>query len=109
MGKASRNKGAVGEREFVNIMKGELGEGITRNLSQTRDSGHDILGADPFAIEVKRQETLAIPAWWRQTKKNAHEVGQRPALAYRQNGKPWRVMVELTVEEFATIIRENEK
>lgn len=109
MAKFSRDKGKRGEREFAGIMRDWLGGLIRRRLGQERDEGHDLIGCEPFAVEVKRQETLAIPAWWRQAKKSAHEAGMRPALAYRQNGKPWRVMVELTPEEFATIIREATK
>lgn len=109
MGKFSRNKGAVGEREFCNVLREWLGDGVMRRLGQARDEGHDIDGTDPFAVEVKRCETLAIPKWWRQACKSAAATEQRPALAYRQNGKQWRVMVELTPEEFATIVRENAK
>ena len=111
MGKSSRDKGARAEREFANIMRDELGDDVVieRRLEQTRDAGHDLSGLDPFAVEVKRCETLAIPKWWRQTTKQAEAASQRPALAYRQNGKPWRIMVELTPEEFATIIREEMK
>ena len=112
MGKFSRNKGKAGEREFANIMKdwlGGLGRTIARRIEQTRDSGHDLDGLEPFAVEVKRQETLSVPAWWRQAKKSADVAGLRPALAYRRNGEAWRVMVELTPEEFATVIRECEK
>ena len=82
---------------------------MRRRLGQERDEGHDLVGLEPFAVEVKRCETLAIPKWWRQTVKSAVACGQRPALAYRQNGKPWAVLVELTPEEFATIVREASK
>ena len=52
----SRGKGKRGELEFVNYLRDELGEGITRNLDQTRDGGRDILGVPGFCIEVKRCE-----------------------------------------------------
>lgn len=106
MSKFSREKGKRGEREFANIMRDWLGENITRRIEQTRDSGHDLDGLEPFAVEVKRCETLKIPSWWRQATKSAECSGLRPALAYRRNGEPWKVMVELTPEEFATIVRE---
>lgn len=112
MGKASRDKGKRGEREFANVMIDWLGKAagaVARRIEQTRDSGHDLDGLDPFAVEVKRCEALSVPAWWRQAKKSATNAGLRPALAYRRNGEAWRVMVELTPEEFATIIRENAK
>ena len=109
MGKRSRDKGQRGEREFASIMTEWLGGVIRRRLGQERDEGHDLVGLEPFAVEVKRCETLKIPEWWRQAKKSAHAAQLRPALAYRQNGKDWKVMVELSCEEFATICRENAK
>lgn len=112
MGKASRDKGKRGEREFANIMIGWLGAAagaVTRRIEQTRDAGHDLDGLDPFAVEVKRCEALSVGAWWKQAKKSAVGAGLRPALAYRRNGEDWRVMVELTPEEFATVIRETGK
>lgn len=108
----SRNKGKVGEREFANIMRDWLGAPagvIARRIEQSRDSGHDLDGLDPFAVEVKRVEALSVGAWWRQAKKSAVACGLRPALAYRRNGEKWKVMVELTPEEFATVIREHQK
>jgi len=109
MGKASRAKGQRGEREFAAIMADWLGHRVVRRLGQERDEGHDLNGIEGFAVEVKRCEELRINSWWRQTKKSAATIGQRPALAYRRSHEPWRVMVELSAEEFATVIRESMK
>lgn len=109
MGKFSRNKGASAEREIANMLEAELGTGVKRRLGQARDCGHDLEGTDPFAVEVKRCETINMPKWFRQVEKAAAEAGLRPAVAYRRNGEPWRVRVDLTIEEFATVIRESAK
>jgi len=109
VGKFSRNKGATAEREIANLLEGELGTGVKRRLGQARDCGHDLEGTEPFAVEVKRCEKIEMPKWWRQVDKAAAEAGLRPAVAYRTNGEPWRVRVDLSLEEFATIIREATK
>ena len=63
-----------------------------------------------WAIEVKRQERLSRPAWWRQAVAQADRAGVQPMLAYRRNREPWRVWikpgVDITVEAAACCIRE---
>jgi Holliday junction resolvase len=95
MAKMQRSKGARGERELARLLADELGTDITRNLLQTREGGHDLEGL-PFALEVKRQETLNINAWWRQAVAQAEASGLSPALAYRQSRKPWKFIVRLS-------------
>ena len=125
----SRTKGKVGEREAIQIMRDYLGEDyeFTRNLVQTRSGGHDIIGPDnfPFAIEVKRAKTPLINQWWAQAKDQADRAELIPALWYRLDRKPWRVIVplyainrtmtmadgwewtaEITPEAFCMIVRE---
>lgn len=94
--------GKAGERELANLLNKlvsdcavELGVPapkplMSRNLSQTRDGGFDILAFE-FAVEVKRQETLAIDKWWAQTIASAGEK-YIPVLIYRQKHKQWRVV-----------------
>src|SRR5262245_62810646 len=97
MGAMQKNKGAGAEREFAAILQKEVddflpnGHGVLfkRNLEQTREGGFDILGLPWLALEIKRQETLSIGAWWQQCLTQAD--GRVPVLAYRQNNKPWRV------------------
>mgnify|MGYP000553528727 CR=1 FL=1 len=94
MGAAQRRKGASAERELANLLADRLGESVVRNLEQTRSGGHDLIGVDPFAIEVKRCETLSIPAWWRQACAQC-DAGQVPVLAYRQSRRPWAIVLPL--------------
>ncbi|WP_156925473.1 putative PDDEXK endonuclease [Thioalkalivibrio paradoxus] len=94
----SRTKGAAGERELRRLLEAELGPGISRNLSQTRDGGHDLTGVGPFAIEVKRYKRATasmLAAWWTQAEAQAESAGLRPALAWREDRAPWRVLVRL--------------
>ena len=133
MGKInSRAKGAAGEREFIKEISGYLGEEavapLKRNLEQTRTGGHDIVGLDGWAIEIKRYRVIKegdIKRFWEQAVEQAKRVGCVPALAYREDFKSWRVRVplsylrkemnwegetwtaEISLEAFATFVREN--
>ena len=113
-GARSRNKGAAAEREFLRLLGDELGAELKRNIVQTREGGADCLEVKGWAIEVKRQERLSRPTWWRQTVEQSHRVGAEPMLAYRRSREPWTVIVRgrgdalryLTVTEAAGAIRE---
>lgn len=100
-----RSKGQRGEREVADMFGAWASEVTSlldadeirfkRNLMQSRQGGYDIIGLEWLALEVKRQETLSLPAWWRQTLKQA-QCGQTPLLAWKQNRVPWRFRVALT-------------
>lgn len=103
-GKMSRNKGARAEREFIAILQrivdavlGDKTFELKRNLFQTREGGDDVAGTpeqfDFFSLEIKRQETLCLPAWKRQTKEQA-KPHQWAILAYRQNHTSWHIIME---------------
>lgn len=73
--------------------------GLRRNLDQVREGGHDILGLDGWAIEVKRYAEV-LPAdverWWGQAVEQAKKITWKhvqPALAYRADRRPWRIVV----------------
>lgn len=92
----SREKGKRGEREFAKAMQ-EAGYDCRRNLlEQCRGGGHDILGLTGWAPEIKRHETLEVSKWWSQTLDQAKKAGAKPVLAYRQNRKPWRIVILLS-------------
>jgi hypothetical protein len=93
MSKAQRRKGAAGEREALKELGDELGASLKRNLSQTRDSGEDCLCVKGFAIEIKRQEELSRPSWWRQACKAADKRGVEPMVLYRRNKEPWQALI----------------
>lgn len=99
-GKGSRQKGAAAEREAFGLFNELLGRNeFRRNISQTRAGGCDNEGHLKVAIEVKRQETLALPAWIRQAREQA-KPDQVPVLAWRQSRTPWQVAVLMTPEQF---------
>jgi hypothetical protein len=107
MGINVRQKGAEGERQAYKMMNEivcavmqELEfpadqieaarKGIQRNQNQTAVGGCDLTNTYGIAFEIKRQETLSVPAWWRQTCTSAERNNEMPVLMYRQNNKPWR-------------------
>ena len=99
-GKGSRTKGASAERELIKLLEDHLGDivhqqnlSLQRNLEQTRSGGHDVIGLDDIAIEVKRQERLQLKAWWNQAVEQADD--HVPVLAYRQSRRPWRFIVPM--------------
>lgn len=108
-GSTSRNKGANAEREVITILQpiinkcyerfdGSLGDAplLQRNALQSHTGGFDVVGLDWLALEVKRQETLNLTAWWRQTVKQSGK-NRLPVLIYRQSRRPWRVQMPMHV------------
>lgn len=103
-----RAKGANGEREVAAMLNGIIVEVMTamafppeqitaaqksvqRNQNQSAVGGCDLTNVFGMAVEVKRQENLAVPAWWRQTVAAAERNNELPVLMYRQNRKHWHV------------------
>ena len=85
MGRSSRQKGARGEREFRDLLR-RYGFACDRDGSERGDLIHDVPG---IHFEVKRRETLALPAWIRQAEGDAGD--KVPVIAWRKNGQLWRV------------------
>jgi Holliday junction resolvase len=118
----SRNKGASFEREVAKLLVLELGMGITfkRDLRQYQTSGHgDLIPSDPafpFELELKRYAKGPISGtdkWWQQVTTAAARTHKRPALIYKYDRQPIRVVVELqgircniSFEDFCYLARE---
>ena len=100
----SRTKGAAAEREVFALISDALGIRVERNLVQTRDGGYDTAVCG-WAIEVKRQEILHLPDWWRQCCEQARNAHFKPMLIYRRSRQPWmaRVFVRDLVETFGCV------
>ena len=39
----------------------------------------------PYGVECKHQETISLPAWWKQCENNASKVGLVPLLVFKRN------------------------
>ena len=123
-GLMSRNKGKRAEREVVNLLQpivnkvyaaaGKEAPSLERNLMQSHKGGHDIVGLEWMALEVKHQEALQVNAWWKQTEEQAKRIvlvgelsaqptGQggnpprhpEPVLFFRKNNARWQVVVKV--------------
>lgn len=106
MGIDIRSKGANAERDLATELNNVLNRVllihgykeppkpvIQRNQNQSAVGGSDLTFPIPIAMEVKRQESLSINTWWRQTEVAAKEFGGTPILIYRQSRKPWTVVM----------------
>jgi Holliday junction resolvase len=101
-----RRKGAVAEREVAAILASR-GFDASRNARNGVPGAEDVAHAIPGVwLEVKRQETLWIPAWVRQAEADArdhavksattgHMVAPEPVVVFRQSRQPWRVVTRL--------------
>jgi hypothetical protein len=96
-GRGSRAKGARGELELLHLLEASTGLALARQYGQAASGGHDIaIPTTPvICVEVKRQETLAELAWWRQATASAAKVDGTPVVIWRQNRQPWRVRCQL--------------
>ena len=96
MGRASRQKGANGERELVNLLKGMEVRAMRTAPLQTGQKVPDVTLLDwPEAwVEVKRDERLSVDAMIRQAEADAPE-GHTPIVAFRRNQRPWSVVLPL--------------
>lgn len=95
MSASQRRKGKAGELELARLLREHLGADVARNLAQARQGGADLLGLPGWAVEVKRAAQARLSDWWLQTCTQAEASGQRPALFYRLDRQPWRVVIAL--------------
>lgn len=95
----SREKGAQGERDVVNIAKGHgLRAERTAALqsNQNTDFADVTLTDHPHLhIEVKRDERLSVDAMVRQAKADAAPNKRIPVVVYRRNKGDWCAVIPL--------------
>ncbi len=94
-GRASRNKGARGERELAKILSDSLGtDAIRRGMVFCNES--DVIGLKGIHIECKRVEKLNIyEAIEQATAESEKKRDGVPTLFHRRNKKPWLVTMPL--------------
>lgn len=92
MGKKSREKGKLGEREFSQVLQ-SLGYNARRGIQfaggpDSPDIVSDIPGVH---FEVKRMERLEL---WKALNQATEDAGEAvPVVAHRPNRKPWVVIL----------------
>jgi Holliday junction resolvase len=95
IGKASKNKGKVGEREIVHLLR-EFGYAANRGQQfKGSPDSPDVISPDfhDIHIEVKRTESLSVYEALRQAKEDA-SIDQRPLVFHRRSGKEWIAIIE---------------
>jgi hypothetical protein len=114
MGINVRAKGQTGEREIADMLNYiiylamkraghpepeclKAMSTVQRNQNQSAVGGNDLTNCLGLSIEVKRQETLSVPAWWKQTVAAADRNKEVPVLMYRQNRKAWHVRLPILI------------
>ena len=93
----SRNKGAAFERDVANLIRDSLGYECKRNLMQTAEGGHDLIGIPGWAIECKRYKEAKrndLVRFWKQTWDQAQKVGDLPMLVVKEDRKPIDVYIQ---------------
>ena len=97
MSAMQRTKGAVAEREIVNLLK-DHGWTAARRTSDGREQnarGDIANGPAGCHIEVKRQERLNVPAALDQVARDANDLDV-PLLVHRPSRHPWMVTLPLS-------------
>lgn len=102
-GKGARDKGSRAERKVRDILRTIYPPQLRRNVQRIPMSGAGYIKGDvadnndtDSCYEVKNQELLHLPDWWRQTKSQAG-THRTPVLVVTQNHRP-----------FYFILREND-
>ena len=93
MGIKSRNKGAVGEREIVDLLNGAgmLARRTVQYCGNSGDSADVVLDGVGVHIEVKRTERISIRPWLEQVTRDSK--GKPWILFYRGSQMRWLVIV----------------
>ena len=105
----SQKKGAAGELELLHLLE-------ARGIDAQRNDQRYIGGLDnpdlavhirgqPFHVEVKRREKLALYDALEQAKHDANGHAL-PIVAHRRNRKPWCVI--LTLDDFLNLLQGGE-
>ena len=109
-GRASRDKGARGENEVLELVRVHWPR-ATRNFASGAAGNSDIAhGPADVLIEAKRTERLRLRESWRQVERDAWAAGPGilPVLATRWSGgrsgtPPWLAITEL--DELLALLR----
>jgi hypothetical protein len=104
MGLASRQKGARGELEVLEIIRARWPR-ATRNFASGAQGNLDIAhGPRNVVIDVKRTERLRLRDAWRQAEQAADEAGCIPVVATRWSATPKQSAVWLAILELEELL-----
>ena len=96
MGRSQQRKGADGERELVEVLKG-YGFQTQRGGSETFGTVPDLIGLPGIHVECKRVERLNIYEAMNQAVCDSLRFRDGlPAVFHRRNRQPWLVSMKLS-------------
>ena len=103
MGKAQREKGKRGEREFASLCR-SYGYQARRGQQYAGANGDaDVVGLPGIHVEVKRVERLDLLGAMSQSKADARE-DELPIVAHRRNNARW--LITMDAEDWFTIFNQ---
>ena len=103
----SRQKGARGERELANILKGYGYEESRRGQQYCGNNGDaDVVGLSGIHIECKRVEKLNLDKAMEQAEHDRKE-NEKPTVFHRKDRKAWLVTMKL--EDWMELFQAYEK
>lgn len=108
IGRSSRRKGKVGEREIVNALKAAGFEAAHRSAQYCGNTGDapDVEGLPGIHIEVKRVERLNLRKAYEQAVNDSKKRGDIAAVFHRGSYQPW--MVTLSLEDFLKLYKKGD-
>lgn len=98
----SREKGAKGERELANILKGYGFEARRGQQYSGANGDADVVGLPGIHIECKRVEKLNLYNAIKQSEDNARD-SEIPAVFHRRNREKW--LVTMSLDDFMKIYK----
>lgn len=105
-GRKAQAKGRRGELELAEILK-ERGFAAVPGAALNFGQEADVTGLPGIHIEVKRHERLEISRWYQQAQQDAARMKDgKPAVIYRQNRRPW--MIVMTLSNFLDVYNSND-
>lgn len=109
IGRSSRRKGKVGEREVVNALKAAGFEAAHRSAQYCGNTGDapDVEGLPGIHIEVKRVERLNLRKAYEQAVNDSKKSGDIAAVFHRQSHQPW--MVSLSLSDFLKLYKKERR
>ena len=107
MGKLSRDKGKVGEREIANILKAAGFDGARRGVQyQGGAESADVVGIPRHHIEVKRTERFNLYGALGQAIEDAAKGADKaktPVVFHRQSRRDWVAVLRL--DDFLELVK----
>lgn len=101
----SRNKGAAGEREFINTHLRPYWPDACRNIDQFGSDKRDCLNVAACHFQIKRTESFRIWEAIKQAETEAAPI-DLPVVAFRRNRSKWYCVIEAS--ELVALLRMRE-